>query len=136
MWTLSRCILTFLALACLTSTAGAQQSVPLGGALVTLIAGPTPSKGGRSEVLRRAQLRPQNLVIVDRNATADDLAAALGMIGALRAEYGDNLTTDFRARPESMRGGPKWQNSSYRKWLVQQLARLRTASLGAFPGFG
>lgn len=136
MQTLFRCIMTFVALAFLAPDVSAQQSVSVGSAVVTLILGPSPTRGGRTEVVRRAQRTPQNLVIVDKNATADDLAAALAMLAALRATYGDSLTTDFRARPESMRSGPKWQESSYRKWLVQQLARLRTAPPSAFPEFG
>ena len=136
MLTLSRCIVTFVALACLTPTVGAQQSAPLGSALVTLIAGPAPSRGGRTEVVRRAQRAPQNLVIVDRNATAEDLAAALAMMTALRAEHGDSLTTDLRARPESARPGPTFHKSAYRTWLVQQLVRLRTTNERAVPGFG
>ncbi len=136
MLTLSRCILTFAALAYLTPTVDAQQSAPLGSALVTLIAGTSPSRGGRTEVVRRAQRTPQNLVIVDRNATADDLAAALAMITALRIAHGDSLTTDLRARPESVRHGSKWRNSEYRKWLHEQLVRLRTATQSTFPGLG
>ena len=75
------------------------QTPQLGAIRVTLVAGPAPSKGGRAEVVRRAQRAPQDLVIVDKNATAEDLAAALAMINALRVQYGDSLTADFRARP-------------------------------------
>jgi len=125
-----------VALACITPAVGAQQPAPLGSALVTLIAGPSPSRGTRTEVVRRAQRAPQNLVIVDKNATAEDLAAALAMINGLRARYGDSLTNDFRARPASMRVGPTWHKSNYRTWLVQQLVRLRSAPQGSFPTFG
>lgn len=95
--------------------------------VVTLVAGPTPSKGGRTEVVRRAQGQPQNYVIVDLNATAEDLAAALTTLNRLRVQFGDSLTSDLRARIESARPGPTWQKSEYRTWLIQQLVRLRTA---------
>jgi hypothetical protein len=95
--------------------------------VVTLVAGPTPSKGGRTEVVRRAQGQPQNFVIVDVNATAEDLAGALATINRLRVQFGDSLTSDLRARIESARPGPTWQASEYRTWLIQQLVRLRTA---------
>lgn len=117
--------LFIMAMLALASVAGAQSS-PLDPIRVTLIAGPSPSRGGRTEVLRRAARPPRDVVIVDRNATAEDLAAALAMINALRSQFGDSLTSDFRARPDVVRPGPTWQKSSYRTWLVQQLVRLRT----------
>ena len=116
---------------------GADAQPPqLGAIRVTLIAGPSPSRGGRTEVVRRADRAPRDVVIVDKNATAEDLAAALAMINALRSQFGDSLTADFRARPEVVRPGPTWQKSSYRSWLVQQLVRLRTASPAALADFG
>jgi hypothetical protein len=113
----------------------AQDATPLGAVRVTLVAG-TPSRAGRTEVVRRAQRTPRNLVLVDRNATAEDLAAALVMINALRVQYGDTLTTDFRARPETVRPGRNWNRSAYRSWLVQQLVRLRAATPGNVADLG
>jgi hypothetical protein len=127
--------LFILALLALASIAGAQTS-PSGPIRVTLVAGPSPSKGGRVEVVRRAQRAPRDVVVVDRNATAEDLAAALTMINALRTQFGDTLTSDFRARPDVVRPGPTWEKSSYRSWLVQQLVRLRTASPAELADFG
>lgn len=106
----------------------AAQSPQLGSVRVTLVAGPSPSKGGRTELVRRAQRTPMNVVIVDKNATAEDLAAALAMLNALRVQFGDSLSTDFRARPDVARPGPTWQKSAYRSWLIEQLVRLRTAA--------
>ena len=114
----------------------AQSSAPPGSVIVTLVAGPSPSKGGRTEVLRRASRAPQNVVVVDQNATADDLAAALAMINDLRAQYGDSLASDFRARTESVRFGARWNNTDYRRWLVDQLVRLRQARQAELSGFG
>ena len=128
-------ILFILAMLALATTVQAQSS-QLGAIRVTLIAGPTPSKGGRTEVVRRAQRTPRDVVVVDKNATAEDLAAALAMINALRTQFGDSLTADFRARPEVVRPGPTWQKSEYRSWLVQQLVRLRTASPAQLADFG
>lgn len=120
-------ILFLLAIVAMTSPIAAQ-SPQLGSVRVTLVAGPAPSKGGRTELVRRAQRTPVNVVIVDKNATAEDLAAALAMLNVLRAQFGDILTTDFRARPDVARPGPTWQKSAYRSWLIQQLVRLRTAT--------
>ena len=114
----------------------AAQSPQLGSVRVTLVAGPSPSKGGRTELVRRAQRTPTNIVIVDKNATAEDLAAALVMLNALRAQFGDSLTTDFRARPDVARPGPTWQKSAYRSWLIEQLVRLRTATPAAIADLG
>jgi len=119
-----------------SSFEGNAQQRPLSAARVTLVAGTTPSRGGRIEVVRRAERSPQNLVIVDRNATAEDLAAALAMMNALRAAHGDSLTTDFRARPETVRAGASWQRSTYRSWLIEQLVRLRNAPSSDFSDLG
>jgi hypothetical protein len=134
--TFVRHLLAFAAITSAVMPLPAQETEPLGAARVTLVAGPAPSRGGRTEVVRRAQRTPQNLVLVDRNATAEDLAAALGMITALRAQYGDALTSDIRARPETVRPGPNWQRSAYRTWLIELLARLRTAPPGSVSDLG
>ncbi len=113
----------------------AQQPAALTAARVTLIAGDAPSKGGRTEVVRQARGEPQNVVVVDRNASADDLAAALAIVNALRAQHGDSLVHDFRARPERVKHGLRAGESEYRKWLNNQLVRLRKApdrDLGIF----
>lgn len=119
-----------LLLAAATSAAlpaAAQQATTPGLARVTLVAGASPSRGGRTEVVRRAQRSPMNIVIVAANATADDLAGALALLNTLRARYGDALTSDLRARPDVVRHGPGWEGSAYRSWLVEQLVRLRKA---------
>ena len=116
------------------TVAGAQQSVQ-SAARVTLVAGDGPAKDGRTEVVRQAQRSPQNVVLVHNNASADDLAAALAMVNALRLRFGDSLPHDLRARPERVRHGPRWEESAYRKWLNDQLIRLRKApdrDLGTF----
>ena len=131
--------LTFIgALAAATGPLDAQPPAPFGPTRVTLVAGPAPTKGGRTEVLRRAGRSPQNVVIVSTNANADDLAGALALVNALRTTYGDASSTDYRARPETIRHGTNWQDSEYRKWLQEQLVRLRKAQevdLGEL-GFG
>jgi hypothetical protein len=114
----------------------AQAPSQLRAARVTLVAGPVPSKGGRTEVIRQANRQPQNLVIIDKNANADDLAAALATINALRVQDGDNLTSDFRARTERAKHGPKWAKSEYRKWLGEQLSRLKKAPLTRLGDMG
>ena len=125
-------ILVFAALAPLH----AQPSRGLGDATVTLVAGTAPLRGGRVEVVRRASRSPQNVVIVDRKATAEDLAGAVVMINELRIAHGDSLTMDFRARAESVHPGPGWQSSAYRGWIIAQLARLRSAPEQRVAGLG
>ena len=126
-----------LAVALIATVAPLSAQLPAAGAVrVTLVAGTAPTRGGRAEVVRRASRFPQNLVILDRNATAEDLAAALAMINVLRAEYGDNLTTDVRARADKVALGPTWENSAYRAWLIDQLARVRNAPERQFGELG
>lgn len=134
--TYSRYLLAFAAIAGPLMSLPAQDTAPLGAARVTLVTGMSPSRGGRVEVVRRAQRAPRNLVLVDRNATAEDLAGALAMVTALRTQYGDTLASDIRARPEAVRPGPNWQRSAYRTWLVAQLARLRAAPDGRVSDLG
>lgn len=122
-----RSLLLALALAAIAGPIGAQQQPKLEATRVTLVAGPSPVQGGRTEVVLRAGRSPQNVVIVATNATADDLAGALAMVNSLRIAYGDAITNDYRARPDIIRHGPKWQDSEYRKWLQDQLVRLRKA---------
>ena len=128
MKTLYRPLLLLGILAAIAIPLGAQQPpVTLGAARVTLVAGTSPTQGGRTEVIRRAGRSPQNVVIVSTNANADDLAGALALVNALRLTYGDASSTDYRARPDIIRHGPAWQDSEYRKWLQDQLVRLRKA---------
>lgn len=112
------------------------QQAPLGPARVTLVASTNISRNDRAEVVRRAQLTPQNVVFVDRNATPEDLAGALALLQALRIQHGDQLESDFRARPEVIRTRPTWQQSSYRAWLIEQLIRLRKATPSVLGDLG
>ena len=114
-------------LAILAAPADAQQPQVLGATRVTLVAGIAPTQGGRTEVIRRSGRSARNIVIVSTDANADDLAGALALVNALRLTYGDASSTAFRARPDIVRHGPKWQESEYRKWLQDQLVRLRKA---------
>lgn len=131
----ARFLLLVMALAGALPAAG-QEPARLGAVRVTLIAGKSPSKGARTEVVRQAHRSPQNVVLVDRNANADDLAAALAMVSSLRAQHGDSLSSDFRARPEHVRFGPRWGASEYRQWLHEQLVRLRKAPDRELMPFG
>ncbi len=58
------------------------------------------------------------------------------MIKALRIQHGDRLQFDFRARPEHIRQRPTWPQSTYRAWLIEQLARLRRATPAPLGDFG
>jgi hypothetical protein len=128
--------LLLVAIAGVPLPASGQQPTPLGAARVTLIAGVSPSKGARTEVVRQARRTPQNVVLVDQNANADDLGAALAVVGALRAQYGDSLANDLRAKPEYVRHGTRWATGEYRKWLQAQLVRLRQAPERELKPFG
>lgn len=119
------------------STTSATQTVAAPGAVrVTLVAGPATARGGRTEVVRYARLMPRNIIIVDRNATAEDLGAALALFNALRARFGDSLVSDLRAQPQTFRPGAAWRKSEYRAWLIQQLTRLRSSPVVSTPLFG
>jgi hypothetical protein len=100
------------------------------------VTGPATARGGRTEVVRYATITPQNVIIVDRNATAEDLGAALALFNALRARFGDSLESDLRAQPQTFRPGAAWHNSEYRAWLVQQLTRLRASPVASTRVFG
>ena len=127
MKTILRPLLLLGILGVIPMSLAAQQPATLSAARVTLVAGTSPLQGGRTEVIRRAGRSPQNVVIVSTNANADDLAGALALVNALRITYGGASSVDYRARPDFIRHGPTWQDSEYRKWLQDQLVRLRQA---------
>ena len=131
-----RIFIAVSALLGISSTAATQTVAGPGAVRVTLVAGPATARGGRTEVVRYARLTPQNIIIVDRNATAEDLGAALSLFNALRARFGDSLESDLRARPETFRPGAAWHKSEYRAWLIRQLTRLRTSAVVSTPLFG
>jgi hypothetical protein len=131
----NRLVLVIVMLAVLASTSAAQQQ-PVSSTRVTLVASSNVSRGKRTEVVRRAQLTPQNVILVDRNATPEDLAGAMAMIQALRIQNGDQLQSDFRATPELVRTRPTWPLSPYRAWLIEQLVRLRKAAPTRLADFG
>ena len=131
-----RLLIAVSVLLSVSTTASTQTVAGTGAVRVTLVAGPATARGGRTEVVRYARLTPRNVIIVDRNATAEDLGAALALFNALRARFGDNLDSDFRARPETFRPGATWHKSEYRAWLIQQLTRLRTSPVASTSLFG
>lgn len=135
MQTFLRNLFLVVVLSVIAIPATAQLS-PTSTVRVTLVAGVAPSKGGRTEVVRRARLAPQNIVIVDLNATADDLAAALATVRAMHVQFGDTSSTDLRARPETIRLGPAFKDGAYRKWLHEQLLRLRRAPVTDLAALG
>ena len=122
-------------LAALPQATVAQQSPP-GSTRVTLVARAAAARSQRTEVVRRAQQTPQNVVFVDQNATPEDLAGALALLQALRLQNGDQLQSDFRAKPEMVRTRPSWQQSPYRTWIIEQLVRLRSATAAAHGDLG
>lgn len=128
--------IAFIAMLAVLPRGSSAQQVPLGPTRVTLVASPSASRGTRTEVVRRAQVTPQNVVFVDQNATPEDLAGALAMIKGLRIQYGDHLQSDFRARPDVVRQRPTWAQSAYRMWLIEQLIRLRRAAPASHGNLG
>ena len=136
MQTFLRNLLIVVVLSAIAMPATAQLSTPTGTMRVTLVAGAAPSKGGRTEVVRRARLTPRNIVIVDLNATADDLAAALATVRAMHVQFGETSSADLRARPETIRLGPAFKDGAYRKWLHEQLLRLRRAPVTDLADLG
>ena len=80
-----------------------------------------------TEVVRRAKRGPKNVVLVGKDASAEDLAAALRLMSALRMQYGDELLHDIRAHVQTSARSPEWAASNYRLWLIEQLNRLKAA---------
>lgn len=87
-------------------------------------------------VLRRNSMRPHEVVIVDAQASARDLASGLQLLAMLRAEFGDSLTRDMRATPTSFDPPTDWRGSPYERWMDQQLIRLRAARQYRVAGIG
>jgi hypothetical protein len=131
----SRLIGIILMLAGLAPMSAAQQA-PDNPTRVTLVASNNISRGKRTEVVRRAQRTPQNVVFVDLNATPEDLSGAFALLQALRIQHGDQLQADFRASPEIVRHRPTWPQSAYRAWLIEQLLRLRKATPARLSDLG
>ena len=127
MTTAYRLVLVMTMLAVLAPPSAAQH-VPVGSTRVTLVASAGVSRDKRTEVVRRAQRTPQNVIFVDANATPEDLAGAVALFQALRIQYGDQLQADFRATPDVVRTRPTWPQSAYRAWLIEQLVRLRKST--------
>lgn len=132
----SRIFIVLTALLAVLPRGSSAQQGPLGPTRVTLVASAAVSRGKRTEIVRRAQHTPQNVVFVDQNATPEDLAGALAMIKALRIQFGDFLPSDFRAKPETVRQRPDWVQSAYRTWLIEQLVRLRKAAPAPLSDLG
>ena len=129
-------LLTIIAMLALLAPISAAQQAPGNSTRVTLVASASVSRGKRTEVVRRAQRTPQNVIFVDLNATPEDLAGALAMLQALRIQNGDLLQSDFRASPEVVRTRPTWPQSTYRKWIIEQLVRLRKAPPAGLADLG
>lgn len=113
-----------------------QAAPATGTARVTLVSAPTLVTGAPTLVRRHPGRTIKNVITVDPAATAEDLAYAIGMMNALRAQYGETMTFDVRATSTRTRLGNNWSRSEYRTWLVQQLARLRQAQARQLPDLG
>ena len=125
---LNTSILVILALAIAPLESLRAQSTfatPVGPIRVTLVL--RKGASGSTEALRRANRQPANVVLLGESASAEDLAAALRAMSALRIRYGDKLTRDVRSRVQSSTLSPEWPESEYRRWLIGQLERLRAA---------
>jgi hypothetical protein len=100
------------------------QSSP---ALHIVIVQGTPKGATAAEVLIRGGSEARNFIIVDKRATADDLAAAVNIVRHIRSTVGDTLTKDIRAvarpsaRPSSKSVGPM---AEFRAGLGQALDKL------------
>ena len=122
-----RLVVAIVMLAGFATVSNAQQAA-VSSTRVTLVASGSVSRDKRTEVVRRAQRTPQNVIFVDANATPEDLAGAMALLQGLRIQYGDQLQSDFRAAPEVVRTRPTWPQSAYRAWLIEQLVRLRKST--------
>ena len=130
-------ILVMLALAIApVESVGAQStfSTPAGPIRVALVLRQGTSDS--TEALRRARRQPENVVLLGQSASAEDLAAVLRAMSALRIQYGDKLTHDVRSRVQSSTLSAEWAESEYRRWLIAQLARLRAAPVRKIGDLG
>ena len=107
-------------------TEGLTAQAPSGPIRVSLIL-PNGRSQIQTEVVRRQNRNPRDVVLLGDSATARDLAAALNLMSALRARFGDRLSQDIRAAVDSYILPADWEGSPYHVWLEAQLARLRSA---------
>ena len=87
-------------------------------------------------VLRRAELNPREVILLDSAAGPINLAAAMRLLTALRAQWGDSLSADWRMSPGFYAPAPDYPGSPYEQWLKDQLKRLAEARRFAVAGLG
>jgi hypothetical protein len=112
------------------------QSSP---ALHIVIVQGTPKGPTAAEVLIRGGPEARNFIIVDKRATADDLAAAVNIARHIRSTVGDTLTKDIRAvarhsaRASSKPVGPM---AEFRAGLGRALEKLDKGKPEELKEFG
>jgi hypothetical protein len=87
-------------------------------------------------VLRRAALNPREVILLDSAAGPLNLAASMRLLTALRAQWGDSLTTDWRVSPGFYAPARDYPGSPYEQWLNDQLKRLAGAKRYSVAGLG
>lgn len=123
------------ATALVSRQAGAQQEDPYAGWRATVVTTNRLPTGTNVAVIRRAHVRPQQLILVGPNATAGDLLRAVGTLGALRAHDGDQPRVDVQVVPSaSLPRGPGFAEEAAR--FQSFLDALRGAPARAVPGIG
>jgi hypothetical protein len=101
------------------------------GAWVTVaLVDPAQVAGGRAVVIRVPRQEVPNLVLVPRNATAEDIAAALGALQRSRTRFGDILDGSLRLTVVSARLSPAAAKGA------ELLRQLRDAPERTIPEFG
>ena len=102
-----------------------------------VVLSPTPLAKAHVIVERRAKLTPHDLILVDDGATEIDLAGAVQVLSAMRAQVGDNIPVDVHAVVNRFTPPPGWNGSPegrQRRQLLHEV--LRTRGLGEIAGHG
>lgn len=133
-----RCALTAVVLLVLLGTDSHGQPPRSRDSSTRVVIMATDSALGTSHalVLRRAGLNPREVILLDSAAGPLHLAAAMRLLTALRAHWGDSLSADWRMSPGFYAPAPDYPGSPYEQWLKDQLKRLAEAKRYSVAGLG
>lgn len=115
-------------------SAAAQQAGDRGNLqLAIVLVDELPFTNARAVVVRRKEMKPQNLVLVTTQTSPDDLTRAMGALSNSRANKGDQVTSDLIAPVPP--GNPIKHTPDYPQ-AVKDLAELRSARPRFIEGVG
>ena len=94
-----------------------------------------PSGASGAVIVRRRQLEPHDLILLDRNADPNRLSAALFALMSTREIMGDTARTDGSIRVSSTRGPAAWEKRQMPR-IARMLRQLQKATPRAIQGVG